>query len=53
MSGLDTSQLLTDEVSMNAEKFHAHSKPAKQEESDAAEAAPSDPAAPTVPDAQP
>lgn len=27
MSGLDTSQAVTDEVSLNSEKYHAHSRP--------------------------
>lgn len=29
MSGLDTSQELTDQASLNAEKFHVHSHPEK------------------------
>lgn len=32
MSGLDTSQEITDQASLNAEKFHVHSHPEKQSE---------------------
>lgn len=32
MSGLDTSQEITDQASLNAEKFHVHSHPEKKDE---------------------
>ncbi|MCW2608243.1 MAG: hypothetical protein JWO60_2936 [Frankiales bacterium] len=31
VSGLDTSQAVTDEVSLNSEKYHAHSLPVDEQ----------------------
>ena len=40
MSGLDTSQEITDQASLNAEKFHVHSHPEKKDDKRPASADP-------------
>jgi hypothetical protein len=47
MSGLDTSQAITDEVSLHAAEHHAHSLPREKSKQAAGEK----PSAPSAPDA--
>jgi hypothetical protein len=52
MSGLDSSQRLTDEASLHAEQFHVHSHPERAQPDDEAEAtaSPADEAQVPTPD---